>query len=204
MRHRKRGRVLGRSPSHRKALLQNLTKALILTADPDAEGDGAPKVKGRIITTMPKAKEVRSMVEKCITIARKGLAAQEKAAEFSTSAERGTEAWNAWRKSDNWNKWAQAMAPAVNARRRVVSLLNESGSSTQKGDKRVVRILFDHVAPQFVDRPGGYTRVVKLAKPRLGDAGQRALLEFVGIRDRVSQKSTAPSFDDQPAPATAE
>ena len=63
------------------------------------------------------------------------------------------------------------MAPAVNARRRVVQLL---------GDKQAARIVFEKIAPRFVDRPGGYTRIFKLATPRLGDAGPRAILEFVG------------------------
>ena len=55
------------------------------------------------------------------------------------------------------------------------------------GDKQATRILFEVVAPRFVDRPGGYTRILKLSKPRLGDAGQRAILEFVG-----GEKSSAP------------
>ena len=63
------------------------------------------------------------------------------------------------------------------------------------GDKEAVRILFADVAPRFVDRPGGYTRILKLAKPRLGDAGTRAILEFVGVRDRVRQRSQKPSFE---------
>jgi large subunit ribosomal protein L17 len=55
------------------------------------------------------------------------------------------------------------------------------------------------VAPRFADRPGGYTRIVRLAKPRLGDAGTRAILEFVGVRDRVVQRSTKPAFEEAPA-----
>jgi len=78
------------------------------------------------------------------------------------------------------------MAPVVNARRRAIQML---------GDKQAVRILFDDVAPRFEGRPGGYTRVVRLATPRLGDAGERAILEFVGVRDRVTQKSSKPKFE---------
>ena len=74
----------------------------------------------------------------------------------------------------------------VAARRRTLRLL---------GDKEAVRILFADVAPRFVDRPGGYTRILKLAKPRLGDAGTRAILEFVGVHDRVRQRSQKPSFE---------
>lgn len=46
-------------------------------------------------------------------------------------------------------------------------------------DRELVAKLFDRIAPQFVDRPGGYTRILKLATPRLGDAAPRARLELV-------------------------
>ena len=56
MRHRRMGRTLGRNPSHQRALLKNLASALLLS-ERDAEGeDNAPKVKGRIVTTLEKAK----------------------------------------------------------------------------------------------------------------------------------------------------
>lgn len=192
MRHRRRGRKLGRNPSHQRALLRSLASNLFLT-ERDAElDDNAPKVKGRIVTTTPKAKEVRPLVEKCITIACKGLAASEGASKFAAPAERGSAQWKAWRTSDKWNQWAQAIAPAIAARRRCVQLL---------GDKAAVKILFAEIAPRFASRPGGYTRIVKLATPRLGDAGDRAILEFVGVRDRVVQKSQKPKFEDAPAGA---
>ena len=181
MRHRRKGRVLGRSPSHQRALLRNLASALMLTErDVEAGEPGAAKVRGRIVTTLPKAKEVRPVVERCITIARRGLAAAGRAAEFGTSAERGTAAWKEWRGSPRWRDWAKAMAPAVTARRRAVQLL---------GDKQAARILFEVIAPRFADRPGGYTRILKLSKPRLGDAGQRAILEFVGGHEAAAPQS---------------
>ena len=186
MRHRRRGRTLGRAPSHQRALLRNLASALVLT-ERDAElDDNKPKVIGRIITTLEKAKEVRPLVEKCVTIACRSLPQAEAAGEFATSASRNSAEWRSWRASDRWRKWNQAMSPVVAARRRVLGLL---------GDKQAVRILFETVAPRFTDRPGGYTRVVRLAKPRLGDAGTRAVLEFVGVRDRVTQRSQAPTFE---------
>jgi len=202
MRHRKRGRVLGRSPAHRKALFQNLAKALILTEDPAEPTVGSPKIKGRIVTTLQKAKEVRSFVEKCLTIAIRANVVHKKAEEFATKATRGTPEWKTWREGPEWRKWAQAMAPVVNARRRIVSMLNERGDEKSPGDKRAVRILFDNIAPRFADRKGGYTRILRLAKPRLGDAGTRAILEFVGVNDRKVQKSAAPSFEKPAAPAT--
>jgi large subunit ribosomal protein L17 len=63
-------------------------------------------------------------------------------------------------------------------------------------DKQAVRVLFDKVAPRFSDRNGGYTRILRLAKPRLGDAGTRAILEFVGKNDRVKEKAQKPSFGE--------
>ena len=201
MRHRRRGRKLGRNPNHQRALLRNLASALILTErDPDdfryLQLESEPKVKGRIVTTISKAKEVRPLVEKCVTIAKKSLAAQEAASQFGTDAERGSDAWKKWRTSENWSKWNQAISPVVTARRRCVQLL---------GDKNAVSILFEEIAPRFVDRPGGYTRVLRLANPRLGDAGTQAILEFVGTHDRVVQKSVKPAFDaTDEAPADEE
>ena len=193
MRHRKRGRVLGRAPSHRKAMLKNLASALFLT-ERDAEGEGnQPAVKGRIVTTVAKAKEVRPLVEKCITLACNALGHVEASKEHGTTAPRNSDTWKAWRKSDRWQKWAAAIAPAVASRRRLQQLL---------GDKQAVTVLLSTVAPRFRERRGGYTRVLKLAKPRLGDAGPRAILEFVGIRDRQVQKAQKPTFTDA-APETA-
>jgi large subunit ribosomal protein L17 len=172
MRHRRKGRVLGRSPAHQRALLRNLASALMLTArkaDPDEAG--AAKVPGRIVTTLAKAKEVRPLVERCVTIAKHGLVAAKRASAHGTTAARDSAAWKQWRTGDQWKQWVAAMAPAVKARRRVVQLL---------GDKQAARIVFEEIAPRFVDRPGGYTRILKLATPRLGDAGPRAILEFVG------------------------
>jgi large subunit ribosomal protein L17 len=186
MRHRRKGRKLGRNPSHQRALLRNLASALFLT-ERDAElEDNAPKVKGRIVTTLPKAKEVRPLVERCITIACRAMPAQQEANSLGTSAERNSAEWKRWREGEGWKKWNAAIAPVIAARRRAVKLL---------GDEQAVKLLFEEVAPRFVDRPGGYTRIMRLAKPRLGDAGIRAILEFVGVRDRVAQRSPRPAFD---------
>jgi len=193
MRHRKKGRVLGRSPSHRRALFRNMASSLFLT-ERDAEfDDNAPKVKGRIVTTLHKAKEVRPLVEKCITIARKALKHQREAEKHGTDAERNTPEWKTWRNSDDYRSWNAAMAPVVTARRRVVQLL---------GDKEAMQILFEEIAPRFEDRDGGYTRVMRLAKPRLGDGGVRAILEFAGVHDRIEKKSEKPAFATKSEPAT--
>jgi large subunit ribosomal protein L17 len=191
MRHRNRGRKLGRNPKHQRALLRSLASALFLT-ERDAElDDNKPQVKGRIITTISKAKEVRPLVEKCVAIACRAQAAEEAAGKFATDADRGSDKWNAWRSSDRWQEWNAAVAPVVAARRRCLRLL---------GDKQAVRVLFDEIAPRYLDRPGGYTRIVRLASPRLGDASTRAILELVGVRDRVIERSVKPTFDE-PEPA---
>jgi large subunit ribosomal protein L17 len=169
--------------------------ALFLT-ERDAEFDeNKPKTKGRIITTISKAKEVRPLVEKCITLACQAQQAKDAASEFGTTANRGSDEWKRWRKSDRWREWNQAIAPALAARRRCLMLL---------GDKEAVSVLFSEIAPRFVDRPGGYTRIVRLASPRLGDAGTRAILELVGVRDRVIERSVRPTFEGESAPAEAE
>ncbi len=195
MRHRRKGRKLGRNPNHQRALLRNLASALILT-ERDAElDDNAPKVKGRIVTTLHKAKEVRPLVEKCVTIARRSLRHQDAADQLETDADRGSDQWRSWRQSDGWQEWNKAIAPVVAARRRALRLL---------GDKQAVEILFDEIGPRFADRDGGYTRILKLATPRLGDAGAQAILEFVGKNDRVRQKSEKPAFDDDAVDETTD
>ena len=176
-------------------MLKNLASSLFLT-ERDAEfDDNAPKVKGRVVTTVEKAKEVRPLVERCITIARRSLQHTEAAREFQTDAKRGSEEWRAWRGSDQWLKWNQTIAPVVAARRRALQML---------GDKQAVQILFDDIAPRFEDRDGGYTRILKLAFPRLGDAGRQAILEFVGTNDLVSKASEKPAFDDDSADTVTE
>jgi large subunit ribosomal protein L17 len=187
MRHRRRGRTLGRSPSHRKAMLKNLASALFLTERDASLDENAPKVAGRITTTLHKAKEVRPLVEKCITIAKKTISSAEDAERMKTTAERGSDEWKKWRQSDEWQEWANARAPVVAARRRVIQLI---------GDKEAAKILFDSIAERYVDRPGGYTRIMRLATPRLGDAGQRAILELVGKNDRDNVTAERPAFDD--------
>ncbi|TWU65722.1 MULTISPECIES: bL17 family ribosomal protein [Crateriforma] len=186
MRHRRKGRVLGRAPSHRKALLKNLVSALFLTERDATYDDNAPKNPGQIVTTLHKAKEMRPLVEKCITIAKKSIPHAEEAEKYATDADRGTDAYKQWRKSDDWQKWAAARAPVVAAQRRVLQLI---------GDRQAVAILFDTIAPRYVDRPGGYTRIVRLATPRLGDAGLRAVLQLVGEDERRNRRAERPAFE---------
>ncbi len=197
MRHKRRGRKLGRNPSHQRALLRNLASALILTErdkelfdTKDPRAPKPPKVPGRIVTTLQKAKEVRPLLERCITIARRALPHQEAADQLEPDADRDSPQWRDWRSGQQWQEWNRTIAPVVAARRRALRLL---------GNKEAVQILFDEIAPRFEDRDGGYTRVLRLANPRLGDSGTQAILELVGKHERQRRRAPKPSFEDEVA-----
>jgi large subunit ribosomal protein L17 len=203
MRHRIKGRTLGRNASHRKAMFRNMAASFIKTVRIEEQVKGQPKTAGRIVTTVPKAKELRPFIERLITIARKARVHEQAATEFATKAGRNTSEWKSWRESDQWQKWNQAIAPAVKARRKAFALLR---------DKLAVQILFSDLAERFEARDGGYTRVLRLAEFRLGDAGQKAVIEFVGVHDRVKQRrarqapvavpaapAAAPAASEEPA-----
>ena len=166
MRHRHGLRKLNRTSSHREAMFKNMAASLIRTlGEFEPEDKKAPKVKGRIVTTVAKAKELRPFVEKLITLAKKSLPHEEAASRLNTSAERNSAEWKKWREGDGWQKWTKAKAPAVAARRRAFAALR---------DKEAVSLLFDTVAPRFADRNGTRHRLQRAANP--GKIGVRAPL----------------------------
>lgn len=116
MRHRKGGRKLGRSSSHRKALMRNMVTSLL-----DHE---------RIQTTDAKAKELRRVAERNHSLGKRG---------------------------------------DLHARRQALSVIRS---------KDVTAKLFDELADRFRERPGGYTRVMKLGQ-RNGDAASMSLIELL-------------------------
>lgn len=206
MRHRRRGRQLGRTSPHRKAMLRNMASSLFLTERNELANEihgNTPRVPRRIVTTIHKAKEVRSIVEKCITLARKVQPCYDQAKELLPQAvdadDRRSEAYKTWRKSDEWQQWAEARAPIVNAQRKALQML---------GNREAVDILFNDIVPSLIeenpDRVSGFTRILKIAKPRLGDNGTRAILEIVGSsNNRDTSGSTTPQApvvedDDNP------
>lgn len=116
MRHRKKGRKLSRTASHKKATMRNMATSLFRHE--------------RIETTTAKAKELRPYAERLITLARRG---------------------------------------DVHSRRLAASKVQ---------DREVLGKLFDEIAPRYAERPGGYTRVLKLGS-RKGDAAEMSLIELV-------------------------
>jgi len=129
MRHLKGGFKLRRNPAQRKALLRNLSASLI--------------EKNRIETTLAKAKAIRPIVEKLVTMGKSGDLAD---------------------------------------KRRAFAYLYK---------KETVHVLFNEVAPRFMDRQGGYTRIIK-SDFRKGDGAEMAIIEFV---DFIYKKKTKKSKD---------
>ena len=146
MRHRVAHRKLGRKTEHRLALLRNLCTSLI--------------THERVITTLPKAKELRPFAEHAITLGKRALVAEapEKALHNRRLAAAYFFSGNNNRVPDGGYKRPHAPRTAG------VAALDK---------------LFDEVASRFATRPGGYTRILKLGARR-GDGAEMALIELLG------------------------
>src|SRR5258705_192797 len=118
MRHLKRTAKLGRTGEHRNAMLANMVCSLI-------------KHK-RLVTTLAKAKAVRSVAEKMVTLGKRGTIEARRTA-----------------------------AARLRFQRRKMHPSREIGERWRQNED-VVRILFDEIAPVMKDRRGGYTRIVKM------------------------------------------
>lgn len=161
MRHRKRGRKLGVSPSHRRALGKNMVKALI-----DHE---------RIVTTVEKAKQFQPLAERVINLA----------------------------KTDNLTN-LRRVASLIGDRslENKVTVTESSGEGKEAVKKvRVIasttlQKLFKDIGPRHAakgdkkERKGGYTRIIKLARRRVGDNASQCLLELVESRSAEGKTYT--------------
>ena len=80
------------------------------------------------------------------------------------------------------------------ARRQVVSMLNDRAMADKKdldqlADKTVVQKLFTEIAPRYVSRPGGYTRIIHISERRIGDAGKQVLIQLVEDMPATGEQS---------------
>jgi large subunit ribosomal protein L17 len=150
MRHLKAHRKLGRTTEHRISLLRNLATSLINSREE------------RIVTTLPKAKELRPFVERAITLSRKAQEMGEDSAAGSLHLRRQ----------------AAAFFHSGNIQR--ASLTGKRGQIPMPRTAGVaaLRRLFDELGERYKDRPGGYTRILKLGR-RAGDNAELAIIELV-------------------------
>ncbi len=160
MRHKKSGRKLNRNSSHRVALFRNLARSLLLSEE------------GRITTTIPKAKELAGYVDSLITAAKKApsLTVPDHVRFTKRRGRDGKEL-----PLQEGERMATAEELAAYARRNHLRRL----VLRDLHDPKLVKKLFEEIAPKYADRPGGYTRVLKLAERRRGDGTQLALVELV-------------------------
>jgi|SaaInl4_150m_RNA_FD_contig_31_250012_length_4017_multi_5_in_0_out_0_1 large subunit ribosomal protein L17 len=135
MRHRKSGRQLGRNSSHRKAMYRNMATSLL--------------EHGQIRTTDAKAKELRKVVEKLITLSKRIT---------PTAIAEASE------------------AEAVQLRAERVHAVRQARKTVK--DRGVLQVLFGEYSERYQDRPGGYTRITKIGR-RNGDNAPMSLIELV-------------------------
>jgi large subunit ribosomal protein L17 len=83
----------------------------------------------------------------------------------------------------------------LHARRMVIAAMGHDramyGVDEERMDKTVVQKLFDEIAPSYAERPGGYTRIVRLAERRIGDAGEQVILQLVEESKAAPARATA-------------
>ena len=131
----------------------------------------------RIETTIAKAREIRPYAERLVTIAKRGLAAAAAAPDEKAKA-----------------------VCMLTARRRLIQKLGGAASPLPMNDGSEIKIvdkLLSEIGPRFANRPGGYTRLVKLTKRRVGDASELAYVEFLSANEpekdaRQSKKGDKP------------
>lgn len=212
MRHRKSGRKLNRSPEHRRALERNLVASFF--------GQFGQE-KDYILTTLPKAKEYRISAEKFITLGKKARAAVLEAAENAgMSDDEVRRGWLALRRQIRNERRARdaqkagkefepkdpssedaALAAKIKGlpedkRSKVESLLDRALhlrrlAASRLDNEAAAKKLFEEIAPAFMDRKGGYTRVLKTSIRRLGDGAHKALLGYSAYEKPEAEEAEA-------------
>src|SRR5438034_2590668 len=162
MRHLKAHRKLGRPTEHRMSLLRNLATSLVNSRE------------DRIVTTLPKAKELRPFIEKAITLSRRAASLEGATAEAA---------------GVHLRRQAASYFHAGNFRRATTTRRGQIPPPRSAGVLALKR-LFDELGERFKDRPGGYTRIIKMGR-RAGDGAELAIIELVdNARDKEAQAST--------------
>lgn len=161
MRHRIAGYQLNVKTDHRRAMMRNLAAGLF--------------EHGQITTTMPKAKAVQPFVEHLITIAKRPSLATRREL-VSRLTDRKVFAWVADPNTKDATKTAQSRLWELPSADEIE--FNRYGELRKA--PRLIQHLLTKVAPLYKDRAGGYTRIVKLDKRRLGDATDLVILQLVG------------------------
>jgi large subunit ribosomal protein L17 len=164
MRHRIAGYKLNVTKDHRRAMLRNLAAGLF--------------EHGQITTTMPKAKAVQPFVEELITLAKRPSLATRRAL-TSRLTDRNVFAWVADPNTREETKVAQSRLWQLPSADEVE--FNRYGEVRKA--PRLIQHVLTRVAPLYKDRAGGYTRIVKLDKRRLGDATDLVVLQLVGSEE---------------------
>src|SRR3989441_1683851 len=162
MRHLKAHRKLGRTTEHRISMLRNLATSLINSRE------------DRIVTTLPKAKELRPFVEKAITLSRRAASL-----EGNTAAAGGL----------HLRRQAAAFFHAGNYRRAATTGRGQTPPPRTAG-VAAIRRLFDELGERFKDRPGGYNRIIKMRR-RTGDGAELAIIELVDNAREKEAQATA-------------
>jgi large subunit ribosomal protein L17 len=151
MRHQKAHRKLGRTSEHRMSMLRNLAVSLINSREE------------RLVTTLPKAKELRPFVERAITLSRK--------ASNLEGENSGARALHLRRQAAGFFHAGNMQQSALTGKRGQLRLPRTAGVAALKR-------LFDELGERYKDRPGGYTRIFKLGR-RAGDNAELAIIELV-------------------------
>src|SRR5207249_3525275 len=151
MRHQKAHRKLGRTSEHRMSMLRNLAVSLINSREE------------RIVTTLPKAKELRPFVERAITLSRKATNLE--------GDDSGPRALHLRRQAAGFFHAGNMQQAALTGKRGQVRPPRTAGMAALKR-------LFDELGERYKDRPGGYTRIFKLGR-RAGDNAEIAIIELV-------------------------
>jgi large subunit ribosomal protein L17 len=148
---------LGRTTEHRMSMLRNLATSLI-NADKDY-----------IVTTVPKAKELRPFVEKVITLARKAQSLDGDGAKLQEVHLR-RQAARYFHAGNSTFKIAQSRFRGKKG--------EEKDPIERTAGVKAVQRLFDELGARYKDRNGGYTRIIKLGR-RSGDNAEMAVIELV-------------------------